>query len=294
MCGGAQDVGSAVENGGGWSQLPDDGGDGALALVGTDGVYYYSRLEDDGSTTFLRDRNGNVTALASIPALNSSRCLAVSPGNPQQLMFQAALLETMDQGDTVRNITPVGLSGVVSAVAYGADNPSVAYVGTSSGQLFLRTNGNGPPSKVQNYPGQAQVGDIAVDRSDWRKVAMFDMNGAVFFTADAGGTWANIRGNVGDVVQFIRKIEIVTSGTNVVVLIAGDSPAGSSGVASTVNPLANDNVVWSSFGTGLPRANFTDLRYYPAGQLANGDQRGDILLAGSFGRGAWTIGGQRR
>jgi hypothetical protein len=290
VCGGAQDVGSPVENGGGWSQLPGDGGDGALALVGTDGVYYFSRVEPNGTTTFLRDRNGNVTVLASITALNSIRCLAVNPANPQQLMFQAALLESMDQGDTVRNITPVNLSGVVSAIAYGADNPSAAYVGTSSGQLFLRTDGNGPPSLVNNYPGQAQVRDIAVDRSDWRKAAMFDMNDAVFFTADAGGTWTNIRGNIGNVVQYMRKIEIVTAGPNVVVLIAGDSPAGNSGVARTVNPVANANVVWTPFGTGLPRVNFTDLRYYPAGQLANGDPRGDVLLAGSFGRGAWTIG----
>jgi hypothetical protein len=286
VCGGAQDVGSPVENGGGgWAQLPGGVNDGALALVGTDGVYYFQM---DG--TVFRDQGGNSTTPAGITALNSIRCLAVNPANPQQLMVQAALLESMDQGDTVRNITPVGLYGMVSAVAYGADNPSAAYVGTSSGQLFLRKNGNGPPSQVKNYPGQAQVGDIAVDRSDWRKAAIFDMNAAVFFTADAGGTWTNIRGNIGNVVQLMRKIEIVTAGPHVVVLIAGDSPAGTSGVARTVNPVANANVVWTPFGTGLPRVNFTDLRYYPAGQLANGDPRGDVLLAGSFGRGAWTIG----
>jgi photosystem II stability/assembly factor-like uncharacterized protein len=291
VCGGAQDVGSPVESGGGWIQLPQGGGDGALALVGTDGVYYFQR---DG--TVLRDSNGNVTTPAGITTLISIRCMAVNPANPQQLMAcpiqPALLLESPDHGDHVRDITPVGLSRNVSAIAYGADNPSAVYVGTSSGQLFLRTNGNGPPARVPNYPGQAHVGDIAVDRTDWRKAAMFGLDGGVFFTADAGGTWANIQGNSGDLVQFMRKIEIVTAGPNVVVLIAGDSPdspAGNSGVARTVNPGANANVVWTPFGTGLPRVNFTDLRYYPAGQLANGDLRGDLLLAGSYGRGAWTI-----
>jgi hypothetical protein len=43
VCGGAQDVGTAVQNNAGnWDLLPEGDGDGAIALVGSDGVYYYT------------------------------------------------------------------------------------------------------------------------------------------------------------------------------------------------------------------------------------------------------------
>jgi len=42
--GGAQDVGTPVQDSQGvWKELPSDGGDGAVALAGSDGVYYYSQ-----------------------------------------------------------------------------------------------------------------------------------------------------------------------------------------------------------------------------------------------------------
>src|SRR5262249_55798934 len=156
----------------------------------------------------------------------------VSPGDPAQLMVVrgATLFETHDQGDRVDEITPAGVMGNISAFAYGADNPNAAYVGTSSGQLFLRANGVGAPQAVANYPGAgAQVDDIAVDRTDFRKAAVIADDGRVFLTLDAGARWTNIRGNIGGVVQFMRRIELVTAGQDLVVLIAGDAPAGNAG-----------------------------------------------------------------
>jgi hypothetical protein len=289
--GGAQDIGTPVQSaGGGWGPLPGGGGDGGLALVGTDGVYYYAT-----NGGFLRDRDGSVVAPAGVPTVSGAHGAIISPSDPRQLVVAVGqrLFESQDQGDTVRNITPAGVTSNLSAFSYGTDNPSAIYVGTTAGQLFLRTNGNGAPVALVSYPGAGfQVDDIAVDHSDWRRAAVISDDGRVFFTIDAGAHWTNIRGNVGDVIRFMRKIEVVTDGRNVIVLIGGDPPAGNSGVACTLNPdtdQATANATWRSFGIGLPRADVTDLRYYPAGEFQDGRSRGDALLAGTFGRGAWII-----
>jgi hypothetical protein len=185
------------------------------------------------------------------------------------------------------------MTGSVTAFAYGTDNPSAAYVGTSTGELFLRTAGNRAPVRVPNYPGAGvKVDDIAVDRSDWQRAVIISGDGRLLFTTDAGGHWNNIRGNVGDVLVFMRKIEIVSVGTDVVILVAGDPPAGSSGIVRAINPDTRQpapDVVWSPFGIGLPHVNVFDLRYCPPVMLRDGSPGGDLLIAGTLGRGAWTV-----
>ena len=294
LCGGAQDVGSPVQNRqGGWGQLPDGGGDGGLALVGSDGVYYY---EVNGS--FRRDINGAAVQPAGMPTVTGTHGAIVNPANPMQLLWAGStaggkLSESPDRGGSTRDITPGDMTGAVTAFAYGTDNPSAAYVGTSTGQLFLRQAGNGPPQRVATYPGTGSpVDDIAVDRNNWQRAVVISNDGRVLFTADAGAHWNNIRGNIGDVLEFMRKIEIVSVGADVVVLVAGDPPAGSSGVVRAINPDSRQpapNVVWSQFGTGLPHVNVFDLHYCPPVGLKDGSPGGDLLIAGTLGRGAWTI-----
>jgi hypothetical protein len=294
LCGGAQDVGSPVQSSrGGWSQLPDGGGDGGLALVASDGVFYY---EVNGS--FRRDVNGIAVQPAGMPSVTGPQGAIVNPANPMQLLWAGStaggkLSESPDRGDSTRDITPGDMSGDVTAFAYGTDNPSAAYVGTSTGQLFLRSAGNGVPVRVATYPGAgAKVDDIAVDRSNWRRAVVISDDGRLLFTVDAGEHWNNIRGNVGDVLLFMRKIEIVSVGPDVVVLVAGDPPAGSSGIVRAINPDPRQPapaVVWSQFGTGLPHVNVFDLHYCPPVTLRDGSPGGDLLIAGTLGRGAWTI-----
>src|SRR4030095_8708636 len=103
---------------------------------------------------------------AGVPPVTGARGAGVNPVNPRQLLVAHGnqLLESSDRADSVRDITPQAMRGAVTALAYGTDNSSVAYVGTTSGELFLRTAGNGVPLPVANYPGNgAEVDDIAVD-----------------------------------------------------------------------------------------------------------------------------------
>src|SRR5260221_13966059 len=60
---------------------------------------------------------------------------------------------------------------------------------------------------------------------------------------------------------------------------------GGQKIYRAINPPVAAN--WTVFGQGLPNANVRDLHYIPAN--AGGPSKGDILLAGTDGRGAWTI-----
>jgi hypothetical protein len=121
------------------------------------------------------ERSGGQVMPAGVPTVTGTRGAVVNPVNPRQLLVAHGnqLLESSDRADSVRDITPQAMRGAVTALAYGTDNSSVAYVGTTSGELFLRTAGNGVPLPVANYPGNgAEVDDIAVDRAIPRSAAI--------------------------------------------------------------------------------------------------------------------------
>jgi hypothetical protein len=288
LCGGAQDVGSPVQDGtGGWMQLPNGGGDGGQSQVGSDGVYYYH-----ATGTFLRNRHGNVRTPAGLP--EGTYLIAVSPADPMRMLIAAKsrLHESTSQGDTVADITPPTMTGHVTAFVYGVDNADAAYVGTSTGQLFVRSDAAGALGRAQAYPEGPQVDEIALDLNDWRRAAVISNDGKVLYTIDGGANFANIRANVGDVIQLMQTIELVRAGDRVVILVGGTPPAGHGGVVRAIIADSTDakpNVVWTDFATDLPHASVSDLHYYPPVTLRDGTPAGDILLAGSFGRGAWTI-----
>ena len=147
---------------------------------------------------------------AGIPTVTGTNGVVVNPANPMQLLVNRrdhsmrARIKAIRWGD----ITPPSMTGNVTAMAYGMDNPSAAYVGTSTGQLFLRTSGSGVPLPVTSYPGGAKVDAIAVDRSDWEKAAIISDNGNLYYTTDHGANWTNIRGNAGNVLRFMRTIRV--------------------------------------------------------------------------------------
>jgi hypothetical protein len=239
------------------------------------------------------ERPGAAGTPAGIPTARSHGCV-VNPVDSKRLLVagDGHILESFDQGDTVRDITPAGLTGEVSALAYGRNDSNVAYVGTSTSQLFLRKSGAGL-LLVHNYPvNGGRVDDISVDATDWRTAAVISSNGLVSLTRDGGEHWSDIRGNIGAVLQLMRSIVLVKVDDDVVVLVAGDPQPGHSGVVRTINPHPSQsapNVVWMDFGSGLPRAQVFDLLYVPAVRLQNGKPSGDLVLAGMLGRGIWAV-----
>jgi hypothetical protein len=286
---------------GGWLAEEDIGGvlssDPAACSWATGRIDVFYRGQNNDLWHRSYDRTAGSVTPAAIPSVTGPRGVVVNPADPRFLLVSTAgrVLESPDRGDTVRDITPQGLAGAVRCLAYGTDNPSVAFVGTSSGQLFLRQNGDGAPAPVPNYPGNgAAVDNIAVDATDWRRAVTISDDGRLLLTVDGGGSWTNIRGNVGDMLNFMRSIVLVTVGADLAVLVAGDPPSGRGGVVRTVNPAigqVDPNVLWEAFGAGLPHTNILDLHYCPAVTLKNGKPGGDLVLAGTLGRGAWVVEG---
>jgi hypothetical protein len=192
-----------------------------------------------------------------------------------------AVYESSDQGET---ITQINGASAINAMAYGgksggAVNKDVLYVGSGSA-VFLRTTAGADlePTAALLPPGAidvTDVRDIALDPRDWRIAYVVDSN-HVFRTTNAGESWTDISGNLGKFDAFEHRAVAFVAGTSDDLLLVSARTGvfvsfGSSGFTS-----------WNKLGAGLPNAPAWDLDY---------DAANDVLLAGTFGRGAWTIVG---
>ncbi|MBX7073981.1 MAG: hypothetical protein K1X71_12610, partial [Pirellulales bacterium] len=166
--------------------------------------------------------------------------------------------------------TGVGFASV-SALVYGgrkggASNPDVLYAG-SDGKVFLRTTPGGTLNPTAGSFGV--VRDIALDPNDWAH-AFVVSDDEVWETTDAGANWANRTGNLGN--GNLRTVEFVELGAVDVLLVGG--------AGGVFRSLSNNPGVWTELGAGMPNAVTYDLDY---------DASDDVLVAGTFGTGAWTV-----
>ena len=228
--------------------------------------------------------------------------------NPASVSFQ------FDHGlfDVVAKVTPAGMTGTVSSIVYGGKQilstgeksiPRVAWVGTSSGQVFLRGPADG--FFLLNVPGSGGINDIAVDPDDYRTAYVARGGTQVFATTDGGATWTDITENlvpptVTDPGTGAPIIQLNADGTpfralstELSTLAVYDSAPGQAGgtvllaggrggvfryAKGIVDPAANNGGSWIEFGAGMPNAYVYDLQV-----TAN------HLIVGTQGRGAWII-----
>jgi photosystem II stability/assembly factor-like uncharacterized protein len=183
--------------------------------------------------------------------------------------------ESDDQGDTVREVGP-GIqvnSRDAAPIAYGAqDNLDVLYVGSGS-SVFVRTAADPTPLAVSSsYPGTARVLGIAIPPAESNTAFAIDA-GTVFHTTDAGVTWTDVTGNLLALGGIVLRS----------VTYCADLYGGSVIVGTNAGVFAADGPAfdyWSMLGSGLPMVPVLRLRY---------STRSQVLLAGTLGRGAWTL-----
>src|SRR5262245_2022598 len=202
--------------------------------------------------------------------------------NPTRLVIggSMAFYESFNQGDTITQINGPGatVNGATSnAMAYGGrsgggDNQDVLYVG-SGAAVFLRTTAGGNLAPTAALPaGAGTVRDVVLDPDDWRSAYVIDSN-QVFRTTDAGATWTDITGNLAELGAGAFNTNAFVAGATKALLVGTNAGVfvslSSSGFTS-----------WNKLGTGLPNVPVWDLVY---------DVRDDVLVAGTLGRGAWTI-----
>jgi hypothetical protein len=204
-------------------------------------------------------------------------------------------------GDVITNISAnfVGLNGRVSTLAYGGRRdgmsfPNVAFVGTTSGQLFFRGETGASFTDVSAALASRGIYGVALDPADWRRVYVVT-NTRVWFTPNitdlsdnpfqtlGGGPEDNLTSLIaplGSLAPELRSIAIVGSngqpGTGTVVV------GGLGGVYRRLTPPAGASrtATWSKYGSGLPNVVVTSMVY-------NADR--DTLVVGTMGRGVWTL-----
>lgn len=278
--------------------LYGDGGD-----VDVDNTTVPDRSIRYSSVNFLRNANRTTwnaanalvgvrflpfTVLDGGPALQRQFYTPVrlSAGDQRRLAIGGlnGVYESFDRGETIRAIAPgiransLGLQGI----AYGSlDNPDALYVGGSNQagvfpgrKLWVRTSP--PPAPLVqslSYPGTLPIAGITIDPNDGNHAFVVD-SGALYRTTDAGTTWTDVTGDLGDFEpSSLRSVAFVHT-------LHGNALAVGTNRGVYLASARNGYSSWNLLGGQLPTAPILDLRYEPVT---------DKLVAGLLGRGAWTL-----
>ena len=312
VLGGTQDNGSVVQSAPGgfaWNEL--QGGDGGVVAVDADqqshpgmSIRYTSFQFLGAFTRTTWDAANNVLAqrflrLAVASGSCAGRTLTDCDENVQfynpyvlnaidpsrMLLGTSALYESLNRGDTLRALT--GNTGsAITGLAYGgrlggADYPGIIYAGdgeAANGGVILHRINRGGTIMTLKYPGSA-VRALAINPFDYRQIVVVDVRSRVWLSDSEGmpGTWANVTGNLASRTSQVTSIAFCSLDATLArsVLVAGGF-----GIFELRGP--GSGRTWARLGSSIPNALFLDLHY---------DNRNDLLLAGSLGRGAWTLPG---
>lgn len=299
--GGAQDTGTPEQTTAGnitWRSIrTGDGGDIAVDDFGAPGISVrYSTSQNMRSPRRRTvDAANNVTA-TDIPTLTVvgggaalvagfKTPIAINLVDPTRLIVLGSnsVYESLDQGDTMTEIGP-GIGQAVSnrdPIAYGAaGNADMLYIG-SGDQVFIRDAAPPDPLTASGtYPGAGTgrgVVDIVMDPAAPLIAYVADTT-HVYRTPDGGGTWADVTGDLLTLTPgAIRSITYSVSNADGAVIVGAQN-----GVFMAVGPAFT---TWTVVATGLPRVPVSDVHYNPADE---------ILVAGTLGRGAWTVSLEER
>lgn len=201
------------------------------------------------------------------------------PANPQRLIIIAgnSAYESNNGGDTIFQVrdaagNPVGGNAVAIAAGHPL-NPELLYVG---GPLRVRTTAAGGLTLTGTQPPNGSVSDIALNATDAAVAYVVTSNG-VSFTTDTGAHWTDITGDLFSASQqrapgTLRAIQFIP-GSPDKIYVGADGGVFVSSTASLK--------FWNRVGTAtFPNALVLDSDY---------DAAGDRLVAGTLGRGAWTL-----
>ncbi len=152
----------------------------------------------------------------------------------------------------------------------GVDNAEFLVV-ASGNTVFLRSTAGAVAATTTAFPGQT-IQAIAVDPDDWQHIFVADSD-QVWETTNAGMGWTEITENLQEINSRLQSLAYVPTPEGDVILVGGNL-----GVSRL--PVGSPGAPWTRLGANLPNALVNDLEYHADD---------DILIAGTFGRGAWTV-----
>ena len=239
--------------------------------------------------------NANDLAFAVSGQFNNFIPVETNPFAANALLFgRAGVYESSNQGDVITDLTAAGnlpgFAGFARSMEYGGmragvAQPNVAYVGTTAGQLYVRGESGAAFTLLSGAgTGQLPLGqsivDIVADPQDWRRV--YVIRGTQVWTSNNvtdlvnnpfNDITGNLAGNPGDLTTQLRSITLFDDTP----AVAGDAVPLVGGLGGAFRRLG---ATWTEYGASLPNVVVEDLNYI-AGN--------DLLLAGTYGRGAWTL-----
>ncbi len=306
--GGTQDVGTLRQQTTGefpWDTI--QGGDGGVVHVDVtsspgNAIVYTSSQNLGGFTRRTFNKTGTQVSAATVGLIVNgsggktlkkydSTIQFIQPWvlnaiDPKRILIGTSdLYESVNRGDLLTDLN-YGGTGAIGALAYGGKfaglaNPNVIYA-SAGVTLRLRTAAAGPFTVLTAYAGST-IRDITLDPDNWKRAYVLDSAGRVWRTTNAGVAFTNITNNLLSLLPTpstnLLTIELYSRNATpdlADALFVG----GLGGVYATANPEAGAAATWIEFGTNLPNYLVRDLRY---------DAKDDVLLAGGFGRGAWTV-----
>jgi hypothetical protein len=326
--GGTQDNGASVQTAPGsftWTTGPGDGGDVAVdadqaAHPGTSIRYsshqflhHFIRQTVNANNVVLATDPVQLKIVAGAgkgkhlpefdPGIGGYQQFVLNTIDPSRMLIGTTYLyESFDRGDTLVNLGSVGafVGGSAGfqipagrALAYGGRlngvaYPDVIYAGAganpdslfpgSGASIFHRVHVGDPLTRLSAYPGD-EVVTLVVDPQDYRRVYTSDINNRVWASFDEGATWSELTANLGALNPYaigtFLEIYSPSRSTDEDVLVVGTL----GGVFEMAHP-DQPGAQWTLLGAGLPHTSAGDIHY---------DYTDNVLLAGTLGRGAWTL-----
>lgn len=219
---------------------------------------------------------GTGTTLPKLPNVPSYDPIAADGSCPSRLAVDAgALFESTDAAQTFRPVPGLPGDAEIEALAYTgagcADPAGRLYVAATSG-LFVRPAGAASLSRVTAYRTAAQGAPLAlsVDPGDGRSVWVASARRVTHVRVGANAA-TDVTGDLAPPGK-LRSIAFIPGVVGGIVLAGADG-----GMYMTA---AADLGAWSRVSGRLPHVVVATLEFDPVG---------DVLLAGTLGRGAWKL-----
>ncbi|MBL9139058.1 MAG: M10 family metallopeptidase C-terminal domain-containing protein [Verrucomicrobiales bacterium] len=203
------------------------------------------------------------------------------------LIGRFGLYKSRDQGDTIAQITSLAASDKVTALAYGGFKGATAVkevIYAARGTTVAVSSNDGASFSTATPAGASSITDIALDPTNWQTAVAIDANHVwLLITADDGTLTAyDATGNLDEVSGTFESVEVVSRDGKLVVIVGTRDGAYVLGIddLATFTAATPPAAAWVRFGSGLPNVPVSDLEY---------DATDDVLVAGTLGRGAWSV-----
>ncbi|MEM1067636.1 MAG: Ig-like domain-containing protein [Planctomycetota bacterium] len=268
-----------------------DGGDvvvDAVSLAGLNRSIRYTSFQNIGGfTKSTWDANNNLLG-REFPDLRVTSGSAFDPAfktpvqlnavNPNRLLIigDNGIYESLDQGENIAEVEDRRRLGFLQdAVDYGGfqngvGNENVFYAGLQD-RIYVRTTDATVAEYDLDPTSGADVRDVVMDPENWATAYAIDNNN-VFVTENAGVNWTDITGDLMSIAgEVLQTIAFVPGPIGALVV------GGSQGVFSS---RLNDLGEWIEVGANFPNSYVFDLIY---------NVQDDLLVAGTLGRGAWSL-----